>query len=141
MYFLKQISNGFSELYKYKIMHRDVKPANFFLDDNMNIVIGDFGFAKSGCDLASTKLGTPITMAPELLNSNGGNYTNKADLWSIGVCLYQMLYGKTPFEASTYNELQQKVKLNSGNKIKFLPNIEISQNMKNMVISLLQYNP
>lgn len=87
-------------------MHRDVKLPNFFLDDSMNIVIGDFGFAKSGVDFASTKLGTPLTMAPELLNSKGGNYTSKADLWSIGVCLFQILCGKTPFEASTYNELQ-----------------------------------
>lgn len=83
-------------------MHRDVKLANFFLDDNMNIVIGDFGFAKSGVEFTNTKLGTPITMAPELLNGKGTSYTSKADLWSIGVCLFQLLFGKTPFEASTY---------------------------------------
>jgi len=82
-----QIMNGFQVLHKNKIMHRDVKLANLFLQ-NDKIVIGDFGFAKSGVDVTKTKLGTPITMAPELLNSNGGVYTSKADLWSIGVCFY-----------------------------------------------------
>lgn len=88
IYFLKQIMNGFRELHSHKIMHRDFKLANIFLNDD-NIVIGDFGFAKSGEDMASTKLGSPITMAPELLNATSGlRYTNKADLWSIGVCFY-----------------------------------------------------
>jgi serine/threonine protein kinase len=87
VYFLMQIMNGFQTLHKNKIMHRDVKLANLFLQDD-KIVIGDFGFAKQGVDVTKTKLGTPITMAPELLSSTGGVYTNKADLWSIGVCFY-----------------------------------------------------
>ena len=58
VYFLMQIMNGFRELHKYKIMHRDFKLANIFLNDD-TVVIGDFGFAKSGSEMASTKLGTP----------------------------------------------------------------------------------
>lgn len=65
VYFLKQIMLGFKQLHDYKIMHRDFKLANIFLNDD-TVVIGDFGFAKSGYDMAETKLGTPITMAPEL---------------------------------------------------------------------------
>lgn len=65
LYYLKQIMNGFQELYKEKIMHRDFKLANIFLH-NDTIVIGDFGFAKAGFEMAQTKLGTPVTMAPEL---------------------------------------------------------------------------
>jgi serine/threonine protein kinase len=111
--------NGFKELHKHKIMHRDFKLANIFLNDDA-IVIGDFGFAKSGADMATTKLGSPITMAPELLN--GGNnirYTSKADLWSIGVCFYQMIFGKPPWNANSMNELQTKVKTDSGRNMKF----------------------
>ena len=90
VYFLKQIMNGFSELYKHKIMHRDFKLANIFLD-RYDLVIGDFGFAKMGQEMASTKLGTPYNMAPELLLAKGKvPYTNKTDLWSIGICFYQM---------------------------------------------------
>lgn len=65
LYYLKQIMNGFSALYKEKIMHRDFKLANIFLHNDV-VVIGDFGFAKSGFEMAQTKLGTPVTMAPEL---------------------------------------------------------------------------
>lgn len=52
--------------------------------------IGDFGFAKSGIEIAETKLGSPLTMAPELLfgEENNLKYTSKADLWSIGVVFY-----------------------------------------------------
>lgn len=57
--------NGFQVLHKNKIMHRDFKLANIFLHDD-TVIIGDFGFAKSGHDMAQTKLGTPLTMAPEL---------------------------------------------------------------------------
>lgn len=53
IYFLMQIMNGFKELNKHKIMHRDFKLANIFLN-NDRVVIGDFGFAKSGTDFAST---------------------------------------------------------------------------------------
>lgn len=65
LYYLKQIMNGFQELYKEKIMHRDFKMANIFLHNDI-LVIGDFGFAKAGFEMAQTKLGTPVTMAPEL---------------------------------------------------------------------------
>jgi serine/threonine protein kinase len=51
VYFLKQIMNGFRELHKHKIMHRDFKSANVFLSDDI-LVIGDFGFAKASCDFA-----------------------------------------------------------------------------------------
>lgn len=111
--------NGFRELHSHKIMHRDFKLANIFLNDD-NIVIGDFGFAKSGEDMASTKLGSPITMAPELLNATSGlRYTNKADLWSIGVCFYQMIFGKTPFEATDLEDLKNLVKTKSGANLFF----------------------
>lgn len=54
-----QIMNGFQMLHKNKIMHRDVKLANIFLQDD-KVVIGDFGFAKSGVDITTTKLGIII---------------------------------------------------------------------------------
>lgn len=110
--------NGFKVLHENKIMHRDVKLANIFLHDDI-VVIGDFGFAKMG-DVAVTNLGTPMTMAPELLLSNSNkSYSSKADLWSLGVCFYHMLYGKMPFEAKTYEALKNKVRLYSGDNTKF----------------------
>lgn len=139
VYFLMQIANGFQVLHKNKIMHRDVKLANLFINDDQ-IVIGDFGFAKQGVDVTRTKLGTPITMAPELLNANAGGYNNKADLWSIGVCFYQTLYGKPPFDAKSYDDLKNKVKNESGNKLRFPKDIPISSECKHLLINLLQYD-
>ena len=82
---------------KRKIIHRDLKLANIFFH-NGNIVIGDFGFAKIGETLGVTKLGTPYYMAPEILNVNNKNYyTNKCDVFSIGICYYYMLFGVLPY--------------------------------------------
>lgn len=61
VFYLKQIMSGFMELHRHKIMHRDFKLANIFLHQG-NLIIGDFGFAKSGAEIATTKLGTPYNM-------------------------------------------------------------------------------
>lgn len=140
VYFLMQIMNGFQELHKNKVMHRDVKLANIFLQDD-KVVIGDFGFAKQGVDVTRTRLGTPITMAPELLTSRGGSYNNKADLWSIGVCFYQILFGKTPFDAKNYDDLKRKVKNLSGYKLRFPKDVPVSEECRHLLIHLLQYEP
>ena len=80
-------------------------------------------------------------MAPELLNSSGNSYTNKADLWSIGVVFYQMLYGKTPFDARNYKDLQKKVKDYSGRNLRFSKDVSLSKECKDLLIGLLQYDP
>lgn len=80
-------------------------------------------------------------MAPELLTDKVSSYNNKADLWSIGVCFYQMLFGKTPFDAKNYKELEIKVKRESGNKLKFPSDTPISNECKKLLISLLQFDP
>jgi serine/threonine protein kinase len=139
IYFLMQIMNGFRELHKHKIMHRDVKLANIFLNDN-TVVIGDFGFAKKGQCIAFTLLGTPITMAPELLNSSGEGYSNKSDLWSIGICFYEMLFGDIPFNAKDYADLKIKIKSQSGKNLKFPKDVPISDECKDLLISLLEYD-
>jgi serine/threonine protein kinase len=73
-------------------------------------VIGDFGFAKSGVDMTNTRLGTPVTMAPEILESTGSQpYCSKADLWSIGVVYYNMVTGSYPFLGKNVPSLQQDI--------------------------------
>lgn len=90
-------------------MHRDLKPANFLLDstdeDQANLKIGDFGFARKvqGDNFAATVCGSPYYMAPEVWARHG--YGAKADLWSIGVILFEMLYGHVPFMGSTADEV------------------------------------
>lgn len=79
-------------------MHRDLKPANILLH-NGQVKLADFGFCKalsSHQDLSQTMVGSPIYMAPEILL--GHDYTIKADIWSLGCVLYEMLYGECPYE-------------------------------------------
>lgn len=84
---LKQLLEAFQVLNKYNIMHRDLKPDNIFFHNSV-LKVGDFGFCKSleKAEMTKTMLGSPIYMAPEILN--GQIYSNKADIWSIGVVLY-----------------------------------------------------
>lgn len=137
VFFLKQIMSGFVELHSQKVMHRDFKLANLFLHDG-NIIIGDFGFAKAGVDMATTKLGTPYNMAPEIMFSKGEPYTSSADLWSIGVVFFQMLFGRLPFPAKTLDELKHRIKTFNGDKL-IIPNKpEISQTAKDLLKKLLE---
>ena len=143
VYFLMQIMNGFRELHKHKIMHRDFKLANIFLHDD-KLIIGDFGFAKTGVDMTSTKLGSPITMAPEMLLSTGVKlqYTNKADLWSIGVCFFQMIFGKLPWDVEDLDDLKKKVKEFSGpNLVIPTEKCPISQECRDLLVKLLEIDP
>lgn len=144
-YLLMQVMNGFKELHKHKIMHRDFKLANIFLSDD-RVVIGDFGFAKSGQDMAATKLGSPITMAPEILLNKSGKitYTNKADLWSIGVCYFEMIYGVEPWpNVRSVDDLCNKVSQFSGPRLQFPPNsrFKVSNECKQLLISLIELDP
>ena len=79
--------HGFKTLVKAKILHRDLKLPNI-LRHNGHVKIADFGFAKVlNKDMwAETMLGSPINMAPEVLD--GISYDNKADVWSLGVIFY-----------------------------------------------------
>lgn len=139
VYYLKQIMNGFQELRKNKIMHRDFKLANIFLKSDGTVVIGDFGFAKSGVEMTSTKLGTPLTMAPELIASSGNvSYTSKADLWSIGVVFYHMLQGKYPFFGMSNAELLKDIERKTA-KMPFKK--PVSPLAKDLLSKLLVVNP
>lgn len=109
--YLSQILLGFQQLRKHKVIHRDIKLANLFVDGS-TIVIGDFGFAKSGTEVTGTKLGTPATMAPEILSNfnNQTQYNSKADIWSLGVVFYQLLFGAPPFPGDTQQQILAKIK-------------------------------
>ncbi len=90
---LCEVINGFHHLFQHKILHRDLKLANILRHDGVT-KIADFGFSKMlGADvLAETMLGSPLNMAPEVLNNL--EYSNKADMYSLGVCYYWMMFGR-----------------------------------------------
>jgi serine/threonine protein kinase len=140
-FYLRQIAEGFNAMQSNKIIHRDLKLANIFLHQG-NVVIGDFGFAKIGVSITKTKLGTPYYMAPEILNSqNKNSYSNKVDVWSIGVCYYFLIFGFMPFQDATdkvnlYN-LESKY---SGERLRFF-NQKVSPGVKELLEKLIEFNP
>lgn len=89
--FIIQVSGAVKYLHARNIVHRDLKTGNLFLDEHMNIKVGDFGLAAllvSGKDMdakrRTTMCGTPNYLAPEILEKGKG-HNEKVDLWAIGI--------------------------------------------------------
>lgn len=112
----KEVSHQMSKLlralqhcHSQDIIHRDIKPENIMFGANDEIKFIDFGFAitqhkkKSQMDIA----GTPYYIAPEVLTAK---YGKECDLWSLGVCVYQLLTGNMPFDGDSQNEVFGKIK-------------------------------
>ena len=127
--FIYQIINGLQYLYSMKILHRDIKPQNILINDD-EIKICDFGFAKKlkENDLISTFCGSPLYMAPEILKFC--EYTEKADIWSLGVIIYELLYKEHPNPSTNKQELIKKIKNNDDIKIPFDINTKLSDLLK-----------
>src|SRR6185436_15641622 len=101
---LGTIAPGLDEAHAYGIIHRDIKPSNILFDKRDNLYISDFGIAKlsqaqSGNVTGSAIIGTPAYMAPE--QAQGDEIDGRADIYSLGIILYEMVTGRQPYEADT----------------------------------------
>ncbi|KAG6480667.1 hypothetical protein ZIOFF_057252 [Zingiber officinale] len=111
-HFMQQLASGLQVLRDNNVIHRDLKPQNLLLSThggNFVLKIADFGFARSLAPrgLAETLCGSPLYMAPEVMQFQ--KYDAKADLWSVGIILYQLVTGKTPFTGNSQIQLLQNV--------------------------------
>jgi len=104
-YYLRQLAQGLRYLRDHYLVHRDLKPQNLLLSSTMPdavLKIADFGFARymQQADMAETLCGSPLYMAPEILRFQ--KYDAKADLWSVGTIVYELLTAHPPFTGANH---------------------------------------
>uniref|UniRef100_A0A8C5B3N6 non-specific serine/threonine protein kinase n=1 Tax=Gadus morhua TaxID=8049 RepID=A0A8C5B3N6_GADMO len=123
-------------------IHRDVKPDNMLLDKAGHLKLADFGTCmkmnKDGMVRCDTAVGTPDYISPEVLKSQGGDgyYGRECDWWSVGVFLYEMLVGDTPFYADSLVGTYSKI-MNHKNALSFPDDSDITKDAKNLICAFL----
>lgn len=107
-----RIADGLDGVHGSALLHRDVKPPNVMVSRRGDVKLMDLGIAKEsvGTDLTRTGflVGTPAYVAPEVLN--GSEATERSDIWSLGVTLYELATGRKPFAGSTFSQLFASVR-------------------------------
>ncbi|GLC47162.1 hypothetical protein PLESTB_001387600 [Pleodorina starrii] len=105
-----QILLGLNHMHSKKILHRDIKTLNVFLDEDVNVKLGDMGVAKilsTNTNFAKTIVGTPYYLSPELCEDKP--YNEKSDVWALGVVLYECCTQRHPFDADNQGALILKI--------------------------------
>ncbi|KAF2759250.1 kinase-like protein [Pseudovirgaria hyperparasitica] len=169
-HFSKQIASALEFLHAKNFIHRDLKPQNLLLNPSPRyyhqykptempymptknslvpatgveslpmLKVADFGFARflPQTSLAETLCGSPLYMAPEILRYE--KYDAKADLWSVGTVMYEMMVGKPPFKANNHVELLKKIERQE-DRIRFPEDLIIGTQMKTLIRALLRRKP
>lgn len=138
-FYIAELILALQHLHKYDIVYRDLKPENILLDANGHVALCDFGLSKANLtkdDTTNTFCGTTEYLAPEVLLDEAG-YTTMVDFWSLGVLVFEMCCGWSPFYA---DDTQQMYKNIAFGKVRF-PKDALSNEGRNFVKGLLNRNP
>ncbi|KAM3140401.1 hypothetical protein pb186bvf_007561 [Paramecium bursaria] len=110
LFYASQILIVLQYLHEKKIIYRDLKPENVLLDEEGYIKLADFGLSKvlEDQNLSKSIVGTPEYIAPEILLQQGHDY--KADFWSFGCIIYEMVVGQPPFYSADRREILKSIK-------------------------------
>ena len=135
-YFI-QIVNAVYFLHQNNIIHRDIKPENILIGENDVLKLCDFGWAKElTVNNRSTFCGTVEYMAPEIVGSE--KYDCSVDVWSLGILLYELLMGHSPFKSKKEKNIMIKIKLHD---LVFDKDKNLSKDCINLIRGLLDMNP
>lgn len=108
--YLIQLTEGLQHLHSRRILHRDIKASNIFVDGDGNVKIGDLGLGKiltGTAQCAQSKVGTPLYFSPEICE--GKPYDTKSDVWALGCLMHELATLRPPFHAQNQIALAKKI--------------------------------
>ena len=135
---LRETISALQYLHSFKppIIHRDIKPENLLLNEGGRILLADYGWSNFNMegDVRKTFCGTPEYIAPEMLLKKG--HDTRVDIWSIGILMFELLSGYSPFVAKSNQELYQNIR-----RLKIQWPKDMPPLAKNLISKILKLNP
>uniref|UniRef100_A0A8C3AN88 Rho-associated protein kinase n=1 Tax=Cyclopterus lumpus TaxID=8103 RepID=A0A8C3AN88_CYCLU len=141
-FYIAEVVLALNTIHSMGFIHRDVKPDNMLLDQHGHLKLADFGTCmkmdSTGMVHCDTAVGTPDYISPEVLQSQGGDgyYGRECDWWSVGVFIYELLVGETPFYTESLVGTYGKI-MNHKNTLIFPDDVEMSQSAKDLICGFL----
>jgi len=132
---IKQTADGLEYIHSKNIVHRDLKPENLLVSESNDIKISDFGCAVFTHNIVpGTLYGTLDYFSPEMIESK--MYDHRVDIFALGVIMYELLVGKTPFDDPAVNNIYRKIKACEYK----IPNT-VSRSASDLISNILVYEP
>ena len=137
----REIASAINYAQQKGFIHRDIKPDNILLDQNGHIKLTDFGCSKID-PIGQTYCGTPKYMSLEIMDEKK-QYNYKADLWAIGLCYWELIFGYTqfPFSLKSLDIMKQEIRKFSGDNLRFPTKPKLPDMFYQFFKSILSLSP